>query len=350
MAENPFSLMYGRFPNESFVDRNYIADQIYNLFDSKNPPTMAYAITGVRGSGKTVLLRDIVNKFCEKDNWITIDLNFGSNLVLSLANKLLYAGRKFNLFLDWKFTINASFISLTIGNSKDSVTDPEIIVEEMLKKIKTCNKRVLIAIDEVNNSKEIRYFANFFQMLIGHGYDVFLLMTGLEHNIVSLFNNKATSFLSRTPKIKLGPLDIGEIANKYKKYLSVSEENSIQLAKITKGYAFAYQVLGYYLYEYKNLSLKDILNKFDLYMRNNGYDVIFNDLTSTEKKLCLVLNKCESNSTTEVAKLSQMSSNNFNKYRTLLIEKGIIESIGYGKIYFALPRFNEFVSYIRIYK
>ena len=190
MLKNPFNLMSGRMPSESFVDRSYIVDNILSVFDDDTPALMTYAITGVRGSGKTVLLRDIVNKISLKNNWETIDLNLGSNLVNSLANKLLHAGMQYKLFLDWKLTINASLISLTIGKSKESISDSEIILEEMLKKFKKENKKILIAIDEVNNTKEIRYFANVFQTLIGHGYDIFLLMTGLESNIVSLFNNK----------------------------------------------------------------------------------------------------------------------------------------------------------------
>ena len=32
-------------------------------------------------------------------------------------------------------------------------------------------------------------------------------------------------------------------------------------------------------------------------------------------------------------------------YRARLIKKGIINSLGYGKIEFALPRFKEFLEY-----
>ena len=350
MSSNPFNLMYGRIPNESFVDRTYIVDKIFSVFNNDNPSTMAYAITGVRGSGKTVLLRDITNKFSKINNWITVDLNFGSDLVISFANKLLYEGTKNKLFLDWKLTINASVVSLTIGRKNETITDPEIILDEMLKKLKKSNKRVLVAIDEVNNTKGIRYFANVFQSLIGHGYDVFLLMTGLEHNIISLFNNKATSFLSRTPKIKLGPLDIKEISLKYQQYLSVSEDKSIELAKLTKGYAFAYQVLGYYLFELNKSPLSEILDKFDIYMRNNGYDVIYNDLTNVEKRICLALEGNEVQNVSNVVQNLQITVNNFNKYRRILIEKGIIEAAEYGKIAFALPRFSEFVSYVKTYR
>ena len=103
--------------------------------------------------------------------------------------------------------------------------------------------------------------------------------------------------------------------------------------------------------ENEKITLIDkILEKFDIYMRNIGYDIIFKDLTSTEKKLCLSMVESNSLDTSEIAKIAQMSSNNFNKYRQLLIEKGIIESAGYGKIDFVLPRFKQFVSYIRKYK
>ena len=91
MSDNQFSLMYGKIPTKSFVARDYIVDDIFNIFNSDSPSIMTFAITGVKGSGKTVLLRSIVNKFSEKKNWLTVDLNFKSNLVVSLADKLLHA-------------------------------------------------------------------------------------------------------------------------------------------------------------------------------------------------------------------------------------------------------------------
>lgn len=41
----------------------------------------------------------------------------------------------------------------------------------------------------------------------------------------------------------LGPLPINEIAYKYQLYLGVELEEAASLAKFTKGYAYAYQVL-----------------------------------------------------------------------------------------------------------
>lgn len=350
MKNNPFNLMYGRIPNESFVNRQTVIDTILNDFNSNNPTTMSYVLTGLRGSGKTVLLRDIVETLDKDPHWYTVSINMGSPIVSSLANKLLFLAQKNRLLLDWKITVNLNIISLTIGRDRRKIDDPEIILEELLRELEDQGIKVLVAIDEVVKTKEIIYFANTYQYLVGKGYNIFLLMTGLIKNILSLFNNKAASFLSRTPKIEISSLEIKDIAEQYKKHLNINLEKAIEYAKITKGYAFAYQVLGYYLFENKCSNLEEVLEKFDNYMFSNGYDVIFNDMSKGEKDYCFAIANSNSDDISSVKKSTTLKDDNFNKYRRILIQKGIIESAGYGKIEFVLPRFKEFLLTLQLYR
>jgi Cdc6-like AAA superfamily ATPase len=340
--DNPFSLMYGK-PPYSIIERREQVENIIDTFNSNMPSTYAYMISGVRGSGKTVLLRNVVNKLKESDDWIIIDANPQGEIISSIAEKLYYEGKKHKLFLDVDLKVNLKFIELTISK-KNVLNNPELIFEDLLKKANQNKKKVLISIDEVNNTKEIRLFANFYQSLIGNDYDVFLLMTGLPHNVNSLISADAASFLSRTPKIMLEPLNLVDISFEYKRLLNVTEETSIKMAKLSNGYAFAYQVLGYLFYEYEKKDLdEEIILKFDSYLRNNGYDVIWRELTNKEKKICEIMSQMDEIETSSILKNAKMSLSNYQNYRTSLIEKGIIISNGYGKVQFVLPRFKEFV-------
>ena len=68
-------------------------------------------------------------------------------------------------------------------------------------------------------------------------------MTGLYENINSLQNEKSLTFLYRAAKIELKPLNLRTIAENYHSKLSVDEETALKMARLTKGYSFAFQVL-----------------------------------------------------------------------------------------------------------
>lgn len=348
MVENPFSLMYGKIPN-SFIERTDEYRKIVSTFKSNSPNTLAYTITGVRGTGKTVLLRAITKQLKESSNFVTVDLNPQEEMISSFGQKLFYEGNRSKLFLDFELTIDFKYIQLKIGKS-EKINNAEVIGERLIEAINKKGKRILITIDEVNNTKEIKAFANFYQSMVGKGYNVFLLMTGLKKNIDVLFRSNAASFLSRTPKIVLGPLNLVDIAKEYKRVFSIVDDLTSPLARLTKGYAFAYQVLGYFFFESKDKTIDEkLLNQFDDYLRKNGYDVIWNELTAKEKEICIALYKSKEGNTSEIMTHLKMNESNYQNYRKSLLEKGIVESTGYGKIGFALPRFDMFIEANLVY-
>ena len=342
-SNNPFSLMYGRLPS-SIIKRSHEYQEVVDMFGVSKPATLSYMITGIRGSGKTVLLRDICNRFRNDPNWIVIEANPIDEIIGPLSQKLYYEGNKNKLFIDWKLKLNLKFVELEIKKEKLIINDPEIIFENLLEKANKNGIKVLIAIDDVASTNALKKFANFYQAMIGKNYMIYLVMTGLKNNIDALINSDSASFLSRTPKIELKPLDKIEIANEYTKCLSVNFDFAVDLANLTNGYAFAYQVLGYICYENDfNKVNDDLLNKFDNYLRKEGYDVIWKELTDNEKKICFAIAKSENKKVSEIMAMCKLEESNFYNYRTSLIEKDIIEKDGYGKVKFVLPRFEQYI-------
>ena len=340
--------MYGRIPT-SFIKRTEEFKQIISTFKSDTPSTLAYTITGIRGAGKTVLLRAVSNELQKNGDFIVVDLNPQDEMIGSFGQKLYYEGKKKKLFLDFELTIDFKYVLLKI-NTDENIRNVEVVAERLIKAANKDKKKILITIDEVNNTQDIKKFANFYQSMVGKGYNVFLLMTGLKNNIDVLIESKATSFLSRTPKITLKPLDLVEIVKEYKKVFDIDDDIASQLAKLTKGYAFAYQVLGYFFFESKDKIInQELLDEYDEYLRKNGYDVIWNELTSKEKELCLAIYKSKNKDANEIMLLANMKQSNYQNYRTSLINKGIIEVAGYGKIDFSLPRFDRFIGVNMVY-
>ncbi|MBR2275676.1 MAG: ATP-binding protein, partial [Lachnospiraceae bacterium] len=94
----------------------------------------------------------------------------------------------------------------------------------MLKEAGKRKKRVLIAIDEVSNTKNMKAFAHSYQAFIGEGLTVFLLMTALPENFSALSNSKNGTFLKRLPRIKLGGLSDILVVEKYKEIFDIPDE------------------------------------------------------------------------------------------------------------------------------
>ena len=342
---NPFTIAFGREPI-SLIKREKQLEEIKTSFLNDNPLTYAYVITGIRGSGKTVLLTSTCQEFSKMDDWIVVELNPDRNMLESFAAKLYE-----NSHLKYKFLkkeLSFSFQGLTFSiKGENPVYDVENLLEKMLKVLKKHNKKVLVAIDEVSNNKEVRTFIHPFQILNRGNLPIFLLMTGLFENVSRLENDKSLTFLYRAPKIDLDPLDLFLIKNSYMKELNVNEETAIELAKLTKGYAFGYQSLGYLAFNSGGIINDDLLRKYDEYLKTFVYDKVWSELSNVDHKILEKLATNESGDVEYIYKELNMKKSTFSPYRDKLIKNGVIISKGWGFIDFALPRFREYIDILK---
>lgn len=335
-----FSLSFGLLPS-SYINREYASKQICDDFSLDFPLSHMYIISGVRGSGKTVLLASITNKMKEDNNWIIVDVNPNRDVLEQIAAGLYENSKVKHLFLSKSFSFSFHGFGFSI-EGKEPVSNIKTIVEKMLDVIKKQNKRVLITIDEASNNNSMRSFAHDFQSFLRSDYPVFTLMTGLYENVNSLQNNKDLTFLYRAPKIELRPLDISLIEKEYSKIFKSSNEETIhKLSLLTKGYAFAYQVAGYLYSKYNDID--NMLDEFDKYMALYVYDKIWAKLPNSEIKYLKAFD-VDIEETENIIKKTGYSSKECSVYRDRLIKRGIIEGVDYGKNSIILPRFIDFIK------
>ena len=85
---------------------------------------------------------------------------------------------------------------------------------------------------------------------------------------------KTLTFLYRAPKIELRPLNIGMIAEKYKSIFELTDEEATEMAKETRGYPFAFQVLGIFVLSIIPYGIMYYLNSVsiwrNMYMKRYG--------------------------------------------------------------------------------
>lgn len=338
---NPFSLSFGKEPISN-ISRTAQYGEVLENFMAPNPGYQVCMITGVRGSGKTVALTSIANTIREDKDWIVVDLNPERDLLNSLAAELSSRQELVQMFKDAKINLSLFGLGLEIDGTAP-VTDVVVVLQRMLEKLTQKGKKVLITIDEVVVSKTIKEFSSQFQIFMRKNYSVFLLMTGLYENIYELQNEKTLTFLYRAPKLELKPLNIRMVAEKYSKIFGLSEEESLDMAKITKGYPFAFQVLGYLCYKNKTPYIENIA-ELDNYLDEYVYEKIWSELSEKDKSVVKAISQCEEKKNERIRKIVNMDSNAFSVYRNRMIKKGIVTSSSYGYLEFTLPRFEEFVK------
>ena len=103
---NPFTLSFGAFPSE-LIERPVQTGEILDAFLEEPASQRTYMITGVRGSGKTVLMTEITRRLREREEWTVIPLSPESDMIHALAAKLSHLRIFTEVFRDTK--INLSF-------------------------------------------------------------------------------------------------------------------------------------------------------------------------------------------------------------------------------------------------
>ena len=206
------------------------------------------------------------------------------------------------------------------------------------------HKRLLITIDEVTNCEYIRIFSSAYQILLRQGHPIFLLMTGLYENIYELQNEKSLTFLYRAPKMMLGPLNYTAIRKQYMDTFHLSMEEAEKMTGLTRGYPFAFQVLGYLYWENRALKpLEDILPEYDQYLEEYVYSKIWSELSELDQRVLVEMAVSGETKVKNIRDRLGMKSELFSVYRERLKRKGVLDTGKYGEVSFILPRFEEFV-------
>ena len=327
---------------EQFISRPRQTDTILSDFLADKPGTNTYMITGVRGSGKTVMLTEIAMRLSERDDWVAVELNPEYEMMDALASKLYNLENVKPFFAKARINLSVAGSGASVEKTGPSMTS-EVIVEKMLKVLAKHGKRLIITVDEVSNSEYVKKFAHSYQIMLRNGYPVYLIMTGLYENIYDLQNEKTLTFLYRVPRLVLEPLNLPTVAGTYATVFDISAEEAAAMAALTKGYPFAFQVLGYIKWIQKGRALNQIIPEYDHYLAEYIYDKIWHELSDTDRRVVLAMSGSEDYMKIQTLREAlEMSSSLFSTYREKLIRKGLVDVSKYGYIGLILPRFREF--------
>ena len=146
------------------------------------------------------------------------------------------------------------------SENNNNFFDIGVEVETMIQAAQKKGKKILIGIDEVSKSEEMVKFASEYGRWLRAGYPVYFVCTGRYENIQEFSNVKNLTFFRRAATVKTEPLNMIRMTEMYKSKLDIDSDEAREMAKITKGYAYAFQELSVLCFKKKaGESLKDIL-------------------------------------------------------------------------------------------
>lgn len=362
--QNPFTHAFGATPNK-YISTILVEDIIEN-FQYENPSERCYILTGVRGCGKTVLMTTVSKALNSSKDWVVYNLNPNMNMEEQLLAKLSENPICVKHIVKPKsVSLSIAAISVGIEYNKEVIYDVYTMIAKMISTLSKKGKKVLITIDDVSANDEMKTFAHTFQQLITDTAElpVYLIMTGLYANYRELREKKdfkGNTFLSRALERRVSPLDESQMAVSYYNTFDIDEKESIRLAKLTKGYAFAYQLLGYWYFEKyvkKRTDIKDVIIEYRSELIKYCYSLLWSELSQKDTLILeAMVVTCDKDGVTkrqDILKYLEshdegVKSTTFNTYKDRLLGIGIITASkdNSGHYRFALP---EFVNYVKLY-
>ena len=343
MIRNPYSIGFGKIPTH-YISRDILIDEILENLNSEEPQAQAYKLTGIRGSGKTVTLSAIEKSLRNNPDWVVVGIKPEGNIIEDIIGTIynevpfLLSFFKSNINLS-KFGIGVDIKNIPPVSSLDAALN-KILVELSKRK-----KRLLVTVDEVKNTASMRDFVQEFQILIRQDLPIYMIIAGLYDDIESLENADHLTFFLRAEKYDMTPLNYTTIRNDYMKTLKVNQDVADQMAAITKGYAFAYQALGKYMWESEQKDIsEDVLLKLDEALSEKVYRKIWSELSPKEKWYLNYIVTKDQMPVSELLQLTQKKKNEFSVPRDGLKRKGIIDTSTRGILKIKLPRLKEFIE------
>lgn len=352
-----------------------------NSLDSARSLPQNLVLSGIRGTGKTVLLK-MFEEICTRKRWLFIKREFNNRLNhegellnalltdimtkikgISLAKKLKKPLIGFGERYDED--IRDDFVPVLMQKYKGPLGDR---LESLLKDVHELiieggYTGLAVLYDEFHFLEDGKIPDNFplsllleaFAHVQQEGLKYYLVLSGLPplfHNLV-----KAKTYAERMFSVKnIGNLS-GNDSQKALRFplkdsgITFTDELINTITEETRGYPYFLQFYPYYLIQSipgKKIGLKEFKEMCPLLLKEldeGFFSGRFNKASDAEQKVLLEMAKCGSEvKVSELKKRMKIDKNYLNQVLRSLIEKGLMYRVGRGKYKFTLPLFEKFLS------
>ena len=362
MTPNPFKPTVGKRPPVLIGRDAVIEDFAEGLDNGAGAPGRLMLLTGNRGCGKTVLLREFQRVAADR-GWAVISDTASLGLCDRLADALR-SGKPHVASME----IGPSFGRTSIDAARAKGETLRGLVNDRLKTVGP-GGGILIAIDGAQSAsiEELATLAVLYQQILGdqdatglpdaEQRGLALVFAGLPSMVDDLLEEKSVTFLRRAQQRTLGMVPLPEVRDAYRETvgasgLDISGDVAEYAASRSMGHPYMIQLVGYYMWRAARRHGSGTVTLGDVELGYRDAEAEFFEaidaplyygLRSPQRLFIEAMAQDEvgPSQMAAIIKRCDRTQSWASKYRASLIRERVIEPAGYGLVRFAVPMLGE---------
>lgn len=328
--ENPFTPESGSYPHV-LMGREAIIEKFIDALDNGAPGNQDTfpLLSGSKGIGKTALLSKIADILLERGFFVYRCVG-RTGMAERFKQKLVTCELDGKIDLD-----DATMVKLGDGSCRGVA----VIIDDM----------------EMGCIDDFRIIASAVQKTAGAGNRVVMAVAGMPNDIDAIEDDGTVSFLRRMHRLHIDAIDIDEAKNGIRRILEMSDmgiddEVLDLMAESTDGYPFIIQRIAYDTWnqaysrnpEHIHIIGDDFMNATPIFV-SRIYEFIvrptIRNLSTTDRAFLEAMSADggEPSRMSDIAERMGKALNYANTYRTRLVSRDVIASIGHGLVVSKIP-------------
>lgn len=248
-------------------------------------------------------------------------------------------------------------VGLEFSREVQETKSDEFKLTQLVRKLTEQGHGVLILVDELQaNSQDVRELVTVYQELIGEGLNVALVMAGLPGAVSATLNDKVLTFLNRAKKVTLVALPTMDIeafyANAFAELgVGAASAQVRRAAEAAQGSPYLMQLVGHGVVlraaeeQLGDDALEAAVASAEEEFETDVCETTLAALSEMDVRFLRAMTEDEADSsTTEIADRLGVTSDYAQKYRKRLIDAGVIESSGWGRVRICVPLLKGYLG------
>lgn len=358
-----FSPSFGNRPAYLVGREQVIRNFIDGLSSRPGSKDRAIVMLGQRGSGKTVLLWELFDRASALGYVVATPTIVSDGMLDRIVEKVQEQGSRYEEQKPRAHVSGATVgafgfsAGLEFTREVQETKTPEYRLTLLARRLSKQGRGILILIDELQaNSDEVRRLVAVYQEMVGEGLDVALVLAGLPGAVSATLNDRVLTFLNRARKVSLPPLALSDIDAFYQSAfaeLGVVMDDTMrkQAVEATQGSPYLLQLVGHGITTRAAAdgsvsadALAAALEAAQLDFENDVCETTLAALSDRDIDFLHAMSVDDGPSAIgDIAGRMQVTADYAQKYRKRLIDAGVIEPAGRGRVTFAVPYLGDYL-------
>jgi hypothetical protein len=217
---------------------------------------------------------------------------------------------------------------------------------------------LLITVDEIHRNlvDDLRQIGTVVQHAFREGRELAFAGAGLPSSVSDLLNDDVLTFLRRADRHTLGAVALPDVAEAIREPIeeherSIGQSELAAATSATAGFPFLIQLVGYHIWrqhpDQRDISAEDVEAGIGAARRRMGsliYEPTLADTSHVDRSFLLAMAHDEGPSRmVDIASRMGVDGNYASQYRLRLIHAELIESVGHGRVDFAVPNLRRYL-------